>query len=121
MSKGAFVVNVHRPYEGEIDGTDAFIDYDEIVGDRRLPSDTDTPIVLYCETGRMSAIAADALVRVGYTDVAHLEGGIVAWEAADMPVFRQQSDRKSVVSGKSVSVRVDLGGRRILKKKKKKQ
>src|SRR3546814_13438524 len=29
-------------------------------------------------------------------------------------------DRKSVVSGKSVSVRVDLGGRRLLKKKKKK-
>src|SRR3546814_12604791 len=28
-------------------------------------------------------------------------------------------DRKSVVEGKSVSVRVDLGGRRILKKKKK--
>src|SRR3546814_15543240 len=30
----------------------------------------------------------------------------------------QQYDRKSVVSGKSVSVRVDLGGRRISKKKK---
>src|SRR3546814_12721569 len=29
-------------------------------------------------------------------------------------------DRKSVVKGKSVSVRVDLGGRRIIKKKKKK-
>src|SRR3546814_19889172 len=29
------------------------------------------------------------------------------------------ADRKSVVSGKRVSVRVDLGGRRILKKKKK--
>src|SRR3546814_12082841 len=28
------------------------------------------------------------------------------------------SDRKSVVSGKSVSVSVDLGGRRIIKKKK---
>src|SRR3546814_2362689 len=28
------------------------------------------------------------------------------------------SDRKSVVEGKSVSVRVDLGGRRIIKKKK---
>src|SRR3546814_21114900 len=27
-------------------------------------------------------------------------------------------DRKSVVSGKSVSVRVDLGGRRLIKKKK---
>src|SRR3546814_12158950 len=31
------------------------------------------------------------------------------------------SERKSVVSGKSVSVRVELGGRRILKKKNKKK
>src|SRR3546814_20178967 len=31
--------------------------------------------------------------------------------------YRFPQDRKSVVSGKSVSVRVDLGGRRILKKK----
>src|SRR3546814_11961123 len=30
---------------------------------------------------------------------------------------RLESDRKSVVSGKSVSVRVDLGGRRIIQKK----
>src|SRR3546814_1898128 len=29
---------------------------------------------------------------------------------------RAQGDRKSVVSGKSVSVRVDLGGRRIIQK-----
>lgn len=91
MSESAFVVNVHRPYEGEIDGTDAFIDYDEIVGDRRLPSDTDTPVLLYCRTGRMSATAADALVGAGYSDVAHLEGGMEAWEAAGMPVLRQQS------------------------------
>src|SRR3546814_20029476 len=33
-------------------------------------------------------------------------------------LFRPALDRKSVVSGKSVSVRVDLGGRRIIKKKK---
>src|SRR3546814_19942450 len=31
--------------------------------------------------------------------------------------FRPLEDRKSVVEGKSVSVRVDLGGRRIIKKK----
>src|SRR3546814_13542635 len=30
--------------------------------------------------------------------------------------FTRALDRKSVVSGKSVSVRVDLGGRRIIKK-----
>src|SRR3546814_16908804 len=32
-------------------------------------------------------------------------------------VVLDKTDRKSVVSGKSVSVRVDLGGRRIIKKK----
>src|SRR3546814_21049252 len=37
---------------------------------------------------------------------------------ADLDEGRQREDRKSVVSGKSVSVRVDLGGRRIIKKKK---
>src|SRR3546814_17245773 len=34
---------------------------------------------------------------------------------------RHLADRKSVVEGKSVSVRVDLGGRRSIKKKKKKK
>src|SRR3546814_18791662 len=33
------------------------------------------------------------------------------------PIAIGSLDRKSVVSGKSVSVRVDLGGRRIIKKK----
>src|SRR3546814_16524803 len=32
---------------------------------------------------------------------------------------RESQDRKSVVEGKSVAVRVDLGGHRIIKKKKK--
>src|SRR3546814_13137997 len=34
--------------------------------------------------------------------------------------LKRREDRKSVVEGKGVSVRVDLGGRRIIKKKKKK-
>src|SRR3546814_20280158 len=38
--------------------------------------------------------------------------------AAGLIQHRQRVDRKSVVSGKSVSVRVDPGGRRIIKKKK---
>src|SRR3546814_16107747 len=37
------------------------------------------------------------------------------------PLSARSQDRKSVVSGKSVSVRVDLGGSRIIKKKKKKK
>src|SRR3546814_21138471 len=49
-------------------------------------------------------------------------GDAVAWlmaehDQVDLQRFGELLDRKSVVSGKSVSVRVDLGGRRILKKK----
>src|SRR3546814_11114969 len=39
-------------------------------------------------------------------------------DAARTDVEAMFRDRKSVVEGKSVSVRVDLGGRRIIKKKK---
>src|SRR3546814_19859681 len=38
-------------------------------------------------------------------------------DRVDPAVERKHQDRKSVVSGKSVSVRVDLGGRRLIKNK----
>src|SRR3546814_5691549 len=46
------------------------------------------------------------------------DAGKLEWALED---FAALADRKSVVSGKSVSVRVDLGGRRIIKKKKKRE
>ena len=78
----AAVINVHIPYEGEIENTDAFIAYDKIVGDSSLPKDKNTEILLYCRTGRMSEDAGAVLNEEGYTKVAHLEGGMKAWEAA---------------------------------------
>src|SRR3546814_16127394 len=47
------------------------------------------------------------------------EGVVTAVSPACAAIFGYGADRKSVVAGKSVSVRVDLGGRRIIKKKKK--
>src|SRR3546814_12362888 len=43
-------------------------------------------------------------------------GGPARVAAGGSKVGAERADRKSVVEGKSVSVRVDLGGRRILKK-----
>ena len=85
MLKGEdfFFVNTHIPYEGEIAETNAFIAYDETA--ERLneyPADTNAKIVLYCRSGRMSAIAAEELVKAGYTRVWNLDGGMIAWEAA---------------------------------------
>ena len=41
--------------------------------------------VLYCASGGRSALAAQTLAELGYTDVAHLDGGIKAWKQAGHP------------------------------------
>lgn len=85
----AFVVNVHVPAGATIEGTDATIPYDQLVGDARLPAATDTAILLYCQTGRMSQTAGRELVAAGYTDVSHLDGGTDAWRRAGLPLDEQ--------------------------------
>ncbi len=46
----------------------------------------DRRIVVHCQTGYRSSIAASILERRGITDVADLVGGIAAWEAAKLQV-----------------------------------
>jgi rhodanese-related sulfurtransferase len=38
--------------------------------------------ILYCAVGGRSALAVVSLGQLGYTDVAHLDGGFQAWRAA---------------------------------------
>jgi len=57
------LVNVHVPYEGEIDGTDASIPHTDI--------------------------AAEALARLGYRNVMNLQGGMRAWQRAGYPLVRR--------------------------------
>lgn len=88
-SKDFTLVNVHIPYEGEIAPTDAFIPFDQILDSLgMLPTDVTAPIVLYCKSGRMSEIAANALVDFGYTRISHLQGGMIDWENAGYPLTR---------------------------------
>lgn len=81
----AIVVNVHVPYEGHIEGTNAFIPFDE-VGSSALPADLNQPIALYCRSGNMSATATRTLVEMGYTDVVDLAVGMNAWVEAGRPL-----------------------------------
>lgn len=48
--------------------------------------DKSTTLVLYCGGGYRSALAAEALGKMGYSHVISLDGGWRAWKAAGLPV-----------------------------------
>lgn len=53
----------------------------------QVPAKT-TRLVLYCGGGYRSALAADNLQKMGYTDAISLDGGWRAWQQAGLPVER---------------------------------
>ena len=46
------------------------------------------PVVMVCKVGQTASLAAKRLRKAGFTDVAVLEGGIQAWQAADLPLVK---------------------------------
>ena len=69
-----------------------------IAGARRLPLgelerratelDRSLPVVCVCRSGKRSAQAAEKLAALGFTNVQHLDGGLMAWEQAGLPLER---------------------------------
>lgn len=51
----------------------------------RVP-DKGTEIVLYCGGGFRSALAADALQKMGYTNIWSMDGGIRVWRERSFPL-----------------------------------
>lgn len=91
QSKDFFFVNVHVPYEGEIERMDAFIPFDEIEArPGEFPRARDAQIVLHCRSGSMAVTAARALVKAGYTDIYNLDSGFLAWSAAGYTLLQKQ-------------------------------
>ncbi|MFG3614722.1 MULTISPECIES: rhodanese-like domain-containing protein [Nocardia] len=96
QSRGGLIVDI-RPHanriaEGEIPGA---VVVERIVlewrldpnGDHRLPSLTsDTPVVIVCNEGYASSLAAADGLRLGLRRVTDLVGGFRAWKAAGLPV-----------------------------------
>ncbi len=89
-AKGFVLVDVRSPEEhasGMIPGTDLNIDFREIKArHRELGAKTDDHIVVYCQSGHRSNIAAETLADLGYTHVYNVVGSMNAWTEAGFPV-----------------------------------
>ena len=53
----------------------------------RVP-DLNTPMVLYCGGGFRSAMAADNLQKMGYTNVISMDGGVRGWREKNFPMTK---------------------------------
>ncbi len=51
--------------------------------------DPNTPMVLYCGGGYRSALAADNLQKMGYTNVLSMAGGIREWREKGFPLTKE--------------------------------
>lgn len=89
-TKGFFLIDVRSPQEyftGVIPGTDRNIEYREIKArHREIGAKPDDHIVVYCQSGRRSNIAAETLADLGYQHVYNVDGSMSAWVEAGYPV-----------------------------------
>lgn len=71
--------------------------------------------IVYCQTGKRSALVADTLQSMGYSGVESLAGGIEGWTAAGLPLERSGRTNGTVAEPAKVdpqdwdSVRADFG------------
>lgn len=54
--------------------------------------DRGAPLLLICQTGRRSMLAAETLATLGYTDLASVAGGTSAWQAEGLPTVLPDGD-----------------------------
>lgn len=55
--------------------------------EQKVP-DKNSELILYCGGGFRSALSADNIQKMGYTNVASMSGGWRAWQAAGAPVAK---------------------------------
>ena len=54
----------------------------------KLIPDTNTKVILYCGGGYRSALAADNIQKMGYSNVESMDGGFRAWVDEGMPTSK---------------------------------
>jgi rhodanese-related sulfurtransferase len=108
LPSGCCLVDVREPVEHA---------EEHIVGAKQIPLgqlekrcneiDRNSPVVVMCRSGRRGEEAMKKLQAMGITDVRNLEGGILAWKEAGLPIGT--SGRKVLPLMQQVQLTIGLG------------
>jgi rhodanese-related sulfurtransferase len=89
-AKNAFLLDIRSVKEiktqGAIDGALVMEHGKVMFNIKKKVHDANSPIFIVCKKGGRSALIAQQMQEMGYKDVHHIKGGIVAWKAAGLPV-----------------------------------
>jgi rhodanese-related sulfurtransferase len=89
ISQGALVLDVREPYEfdeGHVAGT-VLVPLATVAA-RAGEFDKSAPVYVFCRSGNRSLVAAQTLADAGYGDVRNVDGGMIAWASARLPIER---------------------------------
>jgi rhodanese-related sulfurtransferase len=93
---GLVVLDVRTPdefSEGHLPGS-VLVDFHEPDFPARLQAlDPEVPYLIYCRSGARSGRTEQLMGQLGFSDVTDVEGGILAWIDAGLPVERQRPSR----------------------------
>ena len=95
MKAGADLIDVREDNEFERDHAEGARHMGRGIIERDIVQaypDKDTELILYCGGGFRSALAADMLQKMGYTNVASMDGGWKAWKDAGAPTARDPKE-----------------------------
>jgi phage shock protein E len=89
---GLVILDVRTPEEfaeGHIDGAVMIDFYRDDFAAELANLDPDVPYVLYCRSGNRSSQAREMMAQLGFTTVNDVEGGVIAWQNAGLPLVTE--------------------------------
>lgn len=91
VERGALLIDVREPEDWQEGHASGAVHMPrgtiELEIEEKAPS-LDIPIVCHCGGGSRSALVAESLQKMGYTNVKSLAGGFKAWKQAGLAVVR---------------------------------
>ena len=91
MNQGALVLDIRKPDQfaaGHVNGAKQLPSDQILTAGENFKRWKEKPVVVYCESGSLSAAAVRQLVVQGFTKAFSLRGGFAAWRAENLPVTK---------------------------------